>query len=609
VGENLALSEPSATASLTTPLFALDDTILELLPAAVYVCDAQGVIVRYNKKAAELWGRSPRIGDTEARFCGSHRLFYPDGRSLPHDATPMVDVLRTGVAARDLEVIVEQPSGRRIWALVNIEPLFDASGEVAGAVNCFQDITARKDDEKRLRESQELLRGIIETTPECVKLVGADGALIHMNSAGLRMIEAEMDVLGSCTFDLIAPEHRDLWTANHQRVCRGEKVTWEFDILGLQGTRRHMETHAAPLQLPDGSVAQLAVTRDITERKRAEAALRDRERHLAELLEALPAAVYTTDAAGRITFYNDAAVTLWGCRPELGKSEWCGSWRLYWPDGKPMPHEECPMAIALKEDRPIRGETAIAERPDGTRIPFLACPTPLHDASGKLVGAVNMLVDITAQKEAEEQQRLLINELNHRVKNTLATVQSIAAQSFRGEAETPAQSRFEDRLMALSKVHDVLTQENWEGAGIHAIVALTIAPLCGADDSRFDVSGEEVRLTPRMALPLSMALHELCTNAVKYGALSNGSGRIAIGWRTEGAGHGRSLLLRWEEHGGPPVKAPGRQGFGSRLIERGLARELDAQVQLEYRPSGLVCEIRAPLLDLPAVPKASVVAE
>jgi PAS domain S-box-containing protein len=120
------------------------------------------------------------------------------------------------------------------------------------------------------------------------------------------------------------------------------------------------------------------------------------------LLEALPAAVYATDAAGRITYYNEAAIELWGHRPELGKSEWCGSWKLFWPDGSPLPHDQCPMAMALKEKRPIRGVEAIAERPDGTRVPFVPYPTPMLDASGTLIGAVNMLVDITDRKRAEE---------------------------------------------------------------------------------------------------------------------------------------------------------------------------------------------------------------
>ncbi len=156
-----------------------------------------------------------------------------------------------------------------------------------------------------------------------------------------------------------------------------------------------------------------------------------RERRFRELLDALPAAIYTTDAAGRITYYNDGAAKLWGHRPQLGTSEWCGSWKLFWPDGTPLRHDEGPMAIALKEDRAVRGMEAAAERPDGTRVPFIPYPTPLHDESGRLVGAVNMLVDITNRKRAEEQQALLVRELHHRVKNTLATVQAIMGSTAR----------------------------------------------------------------------------------------------------------------------------------------------------------------------------------
>src|SRR5882724_3680251 len=134
-----------------------------------------------------------------------------------------------------------------------------------------------------------------------------------------------------------------------------------------------------------------------------------------DLLEALPTAIYTTDANGRITFSNQAAVEFSGRTPEIGSDQWCVTWRLYWPDGRPMPHDECPMARALKEDRPIRGEEAIAERPDGTRVPFMPYPTPLHDASGRLVGAVNMLVDLTASKHVEVVRNRLNETLEQRV--------------------------------------------------------------------------------------------------------------------------------------------------------------------------------------------------
>jgi PAS domain S-box-containing protein len=148
--------------------------------------------------------------------------------------------------------------------------------------------------------------------------------------------------------------------------------------------------------------------------------LNGRGRDSDAILQSLPVAVYTTDAAGRITFYNEAAAQLWGVRPELGKSEFCGSWKMYWPDGTPLAHHECPMALALKEKRPIRGMEAIAERPDGTRVPFIPSPSPLFDDSGALIGAVNTLVDITERYETE----LRMRESEARYRGIAAIVES-----------------------------------------------------------------------------------------------------------------------------------------------------------------------------------------
>ena len=140
---------------------------------------------------------------------------------------------------------------------------------------------------------------------------------------------------------------------------------------------------------------------------RAGEALLHGDAYFRALLEALPVAIYTTDAFGRINFYNDAAVEIWGRTPELGKSEWCGSWKLFWPNGEELPLDQCPMATALKENRPIRGLEAICERPDGTRIHLLPFPTPIRDAAGAVIGAINMVVDITDRKQAElDAQRL-----------------------------------------------------------------------------------------------------------------------------------------------------------------------------------------------------------
>ena len=151
------------------------------------------------------------------------------------------------------------------------------------------------------------------------------------------------------------------------------------------------------------------------QRAKRETELCNRRWNFRDLLDALPAAICTTDAAGRITFFNQAAVEFSGRTPEIGSDQWCVTWRLYWPDGRPMAHDECPMARALMEDRPIKGGEAIAERPDGTRVPFRAYPTPLHDTSGHIVGAVNMLVDIAAAKEVDEARDRLNEILEQRV--------------------------------------------------------------------------------------------------------------------------------------------------------------------------------------------------
>lgn len=329
------------------------------------------------------------------------------------------------------------------------------------------------------------------------------------------------------------------------------------------------------------------------ERARTDMALRAGERDNA-LLMALPVATYTTEAEGRITFYNQAAAMLWKRRPQLGVDTWSGSWRLYGEDGQPMPHDECPMAVALRENRALQGE-AWVERADGSRAPFLAYSSPLRDAGGRLIGAVNMLVDITERKCAEEQRALLIHELNHRVKNTLSTVQSIAAQTMRGEDPRQALVAFESRLLALSKTHDALTRNSWQDAPLRQLLEQELIPYCGNQLQRCQIEGDDLRLSPKAALALGMAFHELATNAAKYGALSVSTGQVRVAWNLREHAGTTCLHLDWSESDGPSVLSPTRRGFGSRLIEHGLAHELAGQVQMKFDPAGLTCTIQIPL--------------
>jgi two-component sensor histidine kinase len=221
----------------------------------------------------------------------------------------------------------------------------------------------------------------------------------------------------------------------------------------------------------------------------------------------------------------------------------------------------------------------------------------LRSYSNLIGAAIERLRMMDELKEAIRDKDLLINELNHRVKNTLTTVQSIASQTLRTSPSMDhASSSIETRLFALSRVHNVLTERNWSSVELHEIVKQALEPYRDYLDKRIHVEGPWVSLPPRMALALSMALQELATNAVKYGALSNGVGRIWVRWEIAEADGGERLRLLWEEAKGPPVEEPSRRGFGTRLIERSLAQDLDGEVRIEFAPGGLVCTVDAPLV-------------
>lgn len=430
------------------------------------------------------------------------------------------------------------------------------------------------------------------------------------------------------------------------------------------------------------------------------------------VLDCLPTAVYTTDASGRITYYNDAAALLWGYRPDLDSAAWCGSWKLFWPDGRAMAHDECPMAVTLRTGEVVRGAEAIAERPDGSRVLFAPYPTPLFDAAGKLVGGVNMLVDITDRrrgeesalrlasivdssddaiiskdlkgiisswnagaqrlfgytaeeaigqpvtilipedrldeepgilgrimrgeridhyetvrrrkdgglvdisltvsplkthdgriigaskiarditdrKRSQEQAALLIGEMKHRLKNSLSIVQAIASQTL--ASVTPQEhAAFAGRLQALAGAQDLLTLKNLRSVPLDEVLARALAPFQEQHSERITLDGAGgIWLDAGKVTLLSMGLHELATNAAKYGALSNDAGTVHVAWLVTPDGKGKRVKLTWQEKGGPPVAPPSRKGFGSLLLEQALKSEMGS-ASLAFHPDGVVCSV------------------
>ncbi|HVN01760.1 MAG TPA: HWE histidine kinase domain-containing protein [Caulobacteraceae bacterium] len=255
-----------------------------------------------------------------------------------------------------------------------------------------------------------------------------------------------------------------------------------------------------------------------------------------------------------------------------------------------------------------RVETAVAEGgvlesefrtvlPDGRVRWLLVLGRAEYGDDHRPIRLAGVSMDITVRKTSEERQRMLLDELNHRVKNTLASVQSIALQTGRtAETAEEFESAFLARINALARVHDLLTTVSWEGASLADIVAQTLAPYEGrALDGRAGYSGPDVRLGPNAAVTLAMAFHELATNAAKYGALSNDRGRIDIDWRIEHGAEGELVEINWSEHGGPPIGPPKRRGFGTQFLQRALAREFDGRVNLRFTAPGLNCRMRLPL--------------
>ena len=235
---------------------------------------------------------------------------------------------------------------------------------------------------------------------------------------------------------------------------------------------------------------------------------------------------------------------------------------------------------------------------DGRLIWMSVSSSPVRDGNGKLLYVVRVVQDISERKAAERRQKLLIDELNHRVKNTLARVQSLAAQTARGASnQDEFRERFEGRLIALSRAHDQLTMHHWENGDLRALLAESVAPYAGTDGERVVLRGDEVVLGPRAVLTLAMAFHELTTNATKYGALAGTGGRIEISWHRIAATDETLARLRidWVEKGGPAVVEPERRGFGSKMIEGAIHAELGGNAKMVFAPDGLRCEIALPL--------------
>ncbi|HTO63408.1 MAG TPA: PAS domain S-box protein [Bradyrhizobium sp.] len=363
-------------------------------------------------------------------------------------------------------------------------------------------------------------------------------------------------------------------------VFREELRYWLAD-----GRERIVDFAMHPIRDAGGAVMFLHPTGlDITERKEAEAALRDSEqrwRWNASIVESNEDAIVSKNLDGIVRSWNAGAERLF----EYTADEAVGQ-----PITLIIPHDR------LDEEREIltrirRGERidhleTVRRRKHGGLVNVALTVSPVKDADGRIVGASKIARDISEQKRNQEHIRVLAREAEHRSKNVLANVAAIVNLS-RSDTSEGLKEAINGRIRALSNVHSLFVETRWNGAELSAIARQELAPYLGEDDGRVRIEGREALLEPGAAQALAVVLHELATNATKYGALSDATGAIALTWSRDENG---KLLLRWTESGGPHVQEPERQGFGSRLIERTIG-QLGGMTRFDWRPEGLVCEI------------------
>ncbi|HLH92516.1 MAG TPA: PAS domain S-box protein [Xanthobacteraceae bacterium] len=540
------------------------------------------------------------LSDGYRRAVDGHSPWKPEDQA----AAPICieDIEKAGDLSADLKTVVRTEG----IAALSFIPIF-AGGRLAGKFMAYYDaphVFARSEIEagtaiarqlgfglERLRadETTRRLASIVDTSDDAIISKNLDGVIQSWNLGAERIFGYQAhEVIGKPVTVLMPPERYDEEPGILARLRRGERID-HYQTVRRRKDGRLIDISLTVSPIRDNTgriIAASKIARDITEQKRAEAELRDSERRLQELLAAIPAAIYTTDAAGKITYYNEAAVELSGRRPALGTDQWCVTWKMYWPDGTPLPHDQCPMAIALKEDRAVRGKEAVAERPDGTRIPFIPFPTPLHDAAGRLIGAIDMLVDVSERKQAETQQRVLMRELNHRVKNNMQLLQALLFSYIRRTQNPEARRVLEDISNRISAMAAAQRTLYGAGTGSKFNAAEFLEAVCEAAQQSFPPTVKIVRekvsgeLDNDNAVPLALILNELLTNAVKHGRNGSGEARIRVGLAS---GNGGELYVE-DDGPGFDLQSVGSQSSGLKLVQL-LARQVQGRLEVSSGPA------------------------
>jgi PAS domain S-box-containing protein len=572
-------------------LLLLGFELFELLPDAILVVDGRGIIRYANRQAGRLFGQEPTTlvsAPIEALLPEHLRERHIGHRTKYTSSEPHMRPMGTG-----LDLAGRRADGTTFPVDIMLNPLKHLAEPMVLAV--VRDVTDRRLAEETLHKSRAMFETLYEHSPDAVFVVDEIGKIDRVNAQAEALFRLPRERLLGRPIEMLLPERfRDRHLAHRASYLKDAKIRPMGSGLDLwaqrgDGSEFPVDIMLSPIEIGQRRLA-LAVVRDITERRVAEEALHQSRTMFEKFYEQSPDAIIVVDEIGRIDHVNALAEALFGLSRERMVGQ---SIEMLLP--KRFHDRHSAHRTGYMKDAKMRpmgtGLPLFAQRADGSEFPVDIMLSPIEIEQRRMVLAV--VRDITERKRAEAQVELLMNEVNHRAKNLLGVVQALAHQTDATSSQEFI-SRFDERIQSLSSSHDLLVKSKWRNVPFAELVRAQLAHFGGVG-SCIAVRGPDLWITSAAAQVIGMALHELATNAAKYGALSTAIGCVEIVWglKEDGAG-GDRFTMEWSESGGPTVVTPTRRGFGWTVLCQMTEASLEADVTLKYAPTGVVWRLECP---------------
>jgi PAS domain S-box-containing protein len=566
--------------------------ILDALPVGVCVTNTNSKVTLSNAKFCQYEPEDSPSHDVENR--SRWEAYDAEGRRIAPENHPGARALRGETVVPGVDFLFHPPGADPLWTRVSAVPLRDECGAIAGEITVVADIDRMWRALESIRESEWRYRQLFEANPQPMFIFDTETLeFLRVNRAALDLYGYTREEFSRLTMETIRPEE-DVARFRQQLASRGGEILvrdagWRHRR--KDGTVFEVEASSHRLDF-DGRPARFVMVHDVTDRRRAEESLLRSEMRLRLAMEASSIGIWEWDVKRETITWSPECYAILGLKPK----EFDGTGQSI----NHMLHPEDRQRVQQLIHEALRHNSRFAAefrmfRADGEVRWLSTTGRTAYDREGLPGHMLGTMTDITERKRAEEHNRLLMHEVNHRSKNLLSVVQSIASQTAsKGNPATFA-LRLSERLRGLSVNHDLLVENKWRGVDLADLVAAQTSPFRSALSDRIRCEGPDLRVNSAAAQTLGLALHELATNAAKYGSLSSADGSVNISWQVDRATLPHMFRMQWAEVGGPEVRAPRRKGFGTVLLEDLVKTSLKGKVQLDYAPSGLVWSVEVPL--------------